>query len=97
MKSCDKRSPSVHSSVPWGCGSLLCRRCAEAGGGKEDAPDKDLILKGDAKCTGCHDEADEPQGRATMLELNPGVLAIATTTPRRQGRLAHAHLYRLPR
>jgi DmsE family decaheme c-type cytochrome len=43
------------------------------------APAKDLILKGDAKCTGCHDEADEPQGRATMLELNPGVLAIATT------------------
>jgi DmsE family decaheme c-type cytochrome len=40
---------------------------------------KDLILKGDAKCTGCHDEADEPTGRATMLELNPGVLAIATT------------------
>lgn len=40
---------------------------------------KDLILKGDAKCTGCHDEADEPQGKATMLELNPGVLAIATT------------------
>lgn len=43
------------------------------------APAKDLILKGDAKCTGCHDEADEPVGRATMLELNPGVLAIATT------------------
>ena len=43
------------------------------------APAKDLILKGDAKCTGCHDEADEPQGRSTMLELNPGVLAIATT------------------
>jgi DmsE family decaheme c-type cytochrome len=43
------------------------------------APAKDLILKGDAKCTGCHDEADEPIGRATMLELNPGVLAIATT------------------
>lgn len=40
---------------------------------------KDLILKGDAKCTGCHDEADEPTGKATMLELNPGVLAIATT------------------
>lgn len=40
---------------------------------------KDLILKGDAKCTGCHDEADEPVGRATMLELNPGVLAISTT------------------
>jgi DmsE family decaheme c-type cytochrome len=43
------------------------------------AEPKDLILKGDAKCTGCHDEADEPTGRATMLELNPGVLAIATT------------------
>ncbi len=40
---------------------------------------KDLILKGDAKCTGCHDEADEPTGKATMLELNPGVLSIATT------------------
>ena len=43
------------------------------------AEKKDLILKGDAKCTGCHDEADEPSGKATMLELNPGVLAIATT------------------
>jgi DmsE family decaheme c-type cytochrome len=40
---------------------------------------KDLILKGDAKCTGCHDEADEPTGSATMLELNPGVLAIGKT------------------
>ncbi|MCX7165294.1 MAG: DmsE family decaheme c-type cytochrome [Rhodocyclales bacterium] len=40
---------------------------------------KDLVLKGDAKCTGCHDEADEPTGKATMLELNPGVLAIGTT------------------
>jgi DmsE family decaheme c-type cytochrome len=40
---------------------------------------KDLILKGDAKCTGCHDEADEPTGAATMLELNPGVLAIGKT------------------
>lgn len=33
---------------------------------------KDLILKGDAKCTGCHDEADEPTGAGSMLELNPG-------------------------
>ncbi len=40
---------------------------------------KDLILKGDAKCTGCHDEADEPVGNSTMLELNPGVLAIGKT------------------
>jgi DmsE family decaheme c-type cytochrome len=44
-----------------------------------DPKAKDLILKGDAKCTGCHDEADEPTGRSTMLELNPGVLSIATT------------------
>lgn len=46
---------------------------------------KDLILKGDAKCTGCHDEADEPTGAATMLELNPSVLAIGKT---RHGTLA---------
>lgn len=45
---------------------------------KKEVP-KDLVLKGDAKCTGCHDETDEPTGKATMLELNPGVLAIATT------------------
>jgi DmsE family decaheme c-type cytochrome len=44
-----------------------------------DPSAKDLILKGDAKCTGCHDEADEPTGAATMLELNPSVLAIGKT------------------
>jgi len=44
---------------------------------KADA--KDLLLKGDAKCTGCHDEADEPTGGAAMLDLNPGVLAIGKT------------------
>lgn len=44
-----------------------------------DPTAKDLILKGDAKCTGCHDEADEPTGAGTMLELNPGVLAIGKT------------------
>ncbi len=38
---------------------------------------KDLILKGDHKCTGCHDESDEPL--PTMLELHPGVLAIGKT------------------
>ncbi|MDD4880131.1 MAG: DmsE family decaheme c-type cytochrome [Gallionellaceae bacterium] len=38
---------------------------------------KDLILKGDAKCTGCHDEADEPE--PSMLELHPGVLRIGKT------------------
>lgn len=43
----------------------------------KDENAKDLILKGDAKCTGCHDEADEPM--PTMLELHPGVLSIGKT------------------
>ena len=38
---------------------------------------KDLILKGDAKCTGCHDESDEPT--PSMLDLHPSVLAIGKT------------------
>jgi DmsE family decaheme c-type cytochrome len=38
---------------------------------------KDLILKGDAKCTGCHDEGDEPV--PSMLELHPSVLSIGKT------------------
>lgn len=42
----------------------------------KEAP-KDLILKGDAKCTGCHDEADD--ATPTMLELKPSVLAIGKT------------------
>lgn len=42
-----------------------------------DPTAKDLILKGDAKCTGCHDESDEPL--PTMLELKPGVLSIGKT------------------
>lgn len=37
----------------------------------------DLLLKGDAKCTGCHDEADD--STPTMLELHPSVLAIGKT------------------
>lgn len=41
-------------------------------------PPKDLLLKGDAKCTSCHDEADEPAG-GSMLELFPGVLSIGKT------------------
>lgn len=44
---------------------------------KKDVSAKDLILKGDAKCTGCHDEADEPQ--PSMLDLRPGVLSIGKT------------------
>ena len=42
-----------------------------------DPKAKDLVLKGDAKCTGCHDEADEPQ--PSMLDLHPGVLRIGKT------------------
>jgi DmsE family decaheme c-type cytochrome len=38
---------------------------------------KDLLLKGDAKCTGCHDEADD--AKPTMLDLHPSVLAIGKT------------------
>lgn len=41
------------------------------------AAPKDLILKGDAKCTGCHDEADD--AAPTMLSLHPSVLAIGKT------------------
>ncbi|MGE5471542.1 MAG: DmsE family decaheme c-type cytochrome [Bacteroidota bacterium] len=42
----------------------------------KEAP-KDLVLKGDAKCTGCHDEADDT--KPTMLDLHPSVLSIART------------------
>lgn len=42
-----------------------------------DPKAKDLVLKGDAKCTGCHDEADEPL--PSMLDLHPGVLRIGKT------------------
>jgi len=62
---------------------LLAATDAKAAPGKAnlaaDPTAKDLILKGDAKCTGCHDEADEPTGVATMLELNPQVLSIGKT------------------
>ncbi len=37
----------------------------------------DLILKGDAKCTGCHDESDDAP--PSMLELHPSVLSIGKT------------------
>ena len=41
---------------------------------EKDPEAKDLVLKGDAKCTGCHDEADEPT--PSMIDLHPGVLRI---------------------
>src|SRR5450830_720538 len=41
---------------------------------------KDLILKGDATCTGCHDEVDDTGVDVkSMLSLHPSVLAIAKT------------------
>ena len=57
-----------------GAGSSLSL-ASEASQAKASA--KDLILKGDAKCTGCHDEADE--ATPTMLDLHPSVLAIGKT------------------
>ncbi len=40
-------------------------------------PTNDLVLKGDAKCTGCHDEVDD--AKPTMLDLHPSVLSIGKT------------------
>lgn len=41
---------------------------------------KDMILNGDATCTGCHDEADDNGVAAqSMLALHPSVLAIGKT------------------
>lgn len=51
---------------------------AEPGSAPESKPPaKDLLLRGDARCTGCHDEADDPV--PSMLELHPSVLAIGKT------------------
>jgi DmsE family decaheme c-type cytochrome len=60
--------------------SMLCAAAFSSSALAEREADpnaKDLVLKGDAKCTGCHDEADEPT--PTMLELHPSVLSIGTT------------------
>lgn len=51
-------------------------KTAVAKAAPKEAP-KDLILKGDAKCTGCHDEADDAV--PTMLDLRPSVLSIGKT------------------
>lgn len=48
-----------------------------------DPKAKDIVLKGDAKCTGCHDEADEPL--PSMLDIKPGVLRIGRTKHGVQG------------
>ena len=56
-------------------GAALVTGSAFAAGAAK--PPVDLILKGDAKCTGCHDEADD--ATPTMLDLHPSVLAIGKT------------------
>ena len=42
-----------------GSSAALAADAPTPAGGKP--PAKDLVLKGDAKCTTCHDEADEPK------------------------------------
>ncbi|MBA3996595.1 MAG: cytochrome C [Candidatus Accumulibacter sp.] len=63
---------AVLGLVGTGTGAAFAAEPAKA----KDTP-KDLILKGDAKCTGCHDEADDT--KPTMLDLKPSVLAIGKT------------------
>jgi DmsE family decaheme c-type cytochrome len=63
---------------------FMCGVAVLAGGGAvaaepptdKDAP-KGLVLKGDSKCTTCHDEADD--AGPTMLGLHKSVLAIGKT------------------
>lgn len=38
---------------------------------------EDLVLKGDARCTGCHDESDD--AGPNMIDLHPSVLSIGKT------------------
>lgn len=60
-----------------GATSLAVAADAPAATEEKKAPPKDIVLKGDAKCTGCHDETDA--GRPTMLDLHPQVLKIGKT------------------
>ena len=50
---------------------------AAQNGAGEKAGTKDLILRGDARCTECHDEADD--AGPSMLQLKASVLAIGKT------------------
>jgi DmsE family decaheme c-type cytochrome len=59
------------------CGALGLALVAGLAFAADAAKPTDLILKGDAKCTGCHDEADDT--KPTMLDLHPSVLAIGKT------------------
>jgi DmsE family decaheme c-type cytochrome len=55
--------------------SASLANAADSPGGKTVA--KDIVLKGDAKCTGCHDESEQP--KPSMLDLHPQVLKIGKT------------------
>lgn len=50
---------AVCSLALLGAGSMAVAADAPSAGGKP--PPKDIVLKGDAKCTSCHDEADAPE------------------------------------
>ena len=52
--------------------SLVMAALCLVAGSAAAADAKDLVLKGDAKCTACHDEADAPEllgiGRRTLID-----------------------------
>jgi len=58
-----------------GCAGASLTLAAEPAKPTEAA--KDLVLKGDAKCTGCHDESDD--AGPNMIDLHPSVLSIGKT------------------
>ena len=54
----------IHENNQRNCGRVCRYREQPAGQprrSQKTTPAKDLVLKGDAKCTSCHDEADSPQ------------------------------------
>lgn len=57
--------------------SGLASQAAELQVGNFKLGKSDTVLRGDAKCTACHDESDNP--KPTMLGENPHVLSIGKT------------------
>lgn len=60
-------SSSIAADIPKAAAGKEAPKMVVAKAAPQEAP-KDLVLKGDAKCTSCHDEADAP-----------GLLAIGKT------------------
>ncbi|MES2877698.1 MAG: DmsE family decaheme c-type cytochrome [Pseudomonadota bacterium] len=87
MKKLNKIKRIVRIGLQWvALGTVLLGGAAYAADAVKAAPAaasstaKDLILKGDATCTGCHDEADDTGvDSKSMLALHPSVLAIGKT------------------